>query len=81
MYFIDKVVVKSKVYNSIPYDSLTDTASKSESEGYVSGRTEEGDMFAACVFAIIIVFVLIIFIYKIINFIYIRGTVDKINSK
>ena len=65
----------------VPYNNLTDTANKSEDENFVSGRVEQGDMFAVCVLAIIIVFILILIVYKIINFIYIRNTVDKINEK
>ena len=63
------------------YLTLTDTATNSEKEGYVSGRVEIGDMFAVCVLGIIIVFILIVVVYKFINFIYIRDTVDKINKK
>ena len=47
---------------------------------YSAGRVEEGDMFAVCVLFIIIVFILIFIVYKIINFIYIRDTVDRIND-
>ena len=65
----------------VPYNNLTDTANKSEDENFVSGRVEQGDMLAVCVLAIIIVFILILIVYKIINFIYIRNIVDKINEK
>lgn len=81
MYFITKVVVNGKEYDSIPYDELESSATSNETIGYVSGKTESGDMFAVCVLGIIIVFILIFIIYKIINFIYIRDTIDKINDK
>lgn len=80
MYFVNKIIVNGKEYNAIPYDELTDSATKSEAEGYVSGRTKEGDMFAVCVLAIIVVFVLIFIVYKFINFLYIRDTIDRIND-
>lgn len=48
---------------------------------YAAGRTEPGDMFAVCVLGIIIVFILIIIVYKFINFLYIRDTVDRINDE
>ena len=34
-----EVLINNKYYPTLPYDSLTDTAIKSESEGYVSGTT------------------------------------------
>lgn len=44
------VMINGKSYPTIPYDSLTDTATKSEDEGYVSGAVEEfsfSDIFTA----------------------------------
>lgn len=37
------VIVDGKTYPTIPYDELTDTATKSEDEGYVSGESEKFD--------------------------------------
>lgn len=64
--------------NAIPYDELHNTAIQNENTGYVSGKTENGDMFSVVVLAIIIIFALIFILYKLINFIYIRKTIDKI---
>ena len=44
------VTIGGKTYPTIPYDNLTDTATKSEEEGYVSGAVEEfsfSDIFTA----------------------------------
>lgn len=44
------VTIGGKTYPTIPYDNLTDTAIKSEDEGYVSGAVEEfsfADIFTA----------------------------------
>lgn len=44
------VTVNGKTYPTIPYDELTDTATKSEDEGYVPGASEEfnfSDIFTA----------------------------------
>lgn len=44
------VTIGSKIYPTIPYDNLADTATKSEDEGYVSGAVEEfsfSDIFTA----------------------------------
>lgn len=44
------VTIDGKTYPTIPYDNLTDTATKSEDEGYVSGAVEEfsfSDIFTA----------------------------------
>lgn len=35
------VTINGKTYPTIPYDNLTDTATKSEDEGYVSGESEK----------------------------------------
>ena len=64
--------------NAIPYNELHSTSTQNEKEGYVSGKVESGDIFSVVVFAIIIIFILIFIIYKIINFIYIRKSIDKI---
>ena len=63
---------------AIPYDELHSSATQSESSNYVSGKTENGDMFSVIVFALIIIFIILLVIYKIINFIYIRKFIDKI---
>lgn len=81
MNFITKVVVNGKEYDAIPYDKLESSATTNEASGYAAGRTEQGDMFAVCVLGIIIVFILIFIVYKFINFIYIRDTVDRINDE
>lgn len=65
--------------NAIPYDELHSTAIQNEKTGYVSGKVEHGDMFSVIVLAVVIVFVLLFIIYKIISFIYIRKSIDKIN--
>jgi len=42
------VTISGKTYPTIPYDELTDTSTKSEDEGYVSGKVEDftfGDFF------------------------------------
>ena len=80
MDFITKVVVDGKEYNAIPYNELESSATQNTDEGFVSGKTEVGDMFAVCILGIIIVFALILIVYKFINFIYIRDTVDRIND-
>lgn len=44
------VMVNGKTYPTIPYDELTDTATKSEDEGYIPGASEEfnfSDIFTA----------------------------------
>lgn len=64
--------------NAIPYDELHSTATQNERTGYVSGKVESGDIFSVIVLAVIIIFILIFIIYKIINFVYIRKSIDKI---
>lgn len=80
MYFADSIIIDGKKYNIKSYDELEDTAISNTNNGFVSGRVEPGSMFAVCVLVIIVVFILIVIVYKIINFIYIRNTVDKINN-
>lgn len=81
MYFLTKLIIDRKEYDSIPYNKLESSATSNERIGYAAGRTEQGDMFAVCILGIIVVFALIFIVYKFINFIYIRDTVDRINNE
>lgn len=65
----------------IPYNNLTDSATNSERIGYAAGKVEQSDMFVVCVFGIIVVFIIILIIWKILNYINKRRAIDEINKK
>lgn len=49
--------------------------------GYAAGKVEQSDMFVVCVFGIIVVFIIILIIWKILNYINKRRAIDEINKK
>ena len=65
----------------IPYNNFTDYATNSERIGYAAGKVEQSDMFVVCVFGIIVVFIIILIIWKILNYINKRRAIDEINKK
>lgn len=65
----------------LPYESLPSTATDNEANNYAAGRVTETDMFIVAVAALIVIFCIILVIWKILNYINFRKAVDKVNNE
>lgn len=64
MKFLTKIVVDGQEYDAIPYEELHDTATSSESTGYISGKTNNQNTSLIFISGILIVLILFFFLHK-----------------